>query len=198
MTIPVAHDFNCPWCWIGLFQVKQLRAEFGVEFEWLGYELMPDELPWEDYVPTPEVVSDRPKTPTRMELAYAAQGMSKPAAERPSKMRTHNCHEAVEFAKLSGVQDELVESLYRGYWEQGLNINETETLIGIATPHVEDIDGLRQAIASRRFNDKIVPYDDAAYASGIYNVPTFRIAGERYAEQPITVLRAAIIGAMGK
>ncbi|MEQ1822273.1 MAG: DsbA family protein [Fimbriimonadaceae bacterium] len=192
MIIPVAHDFNCPWCWVALFQTKQLKAEFGVEFEWRAYELMPEALPWDESAPRPEAKTDRPKTPTRMDLAYAAQGIPKPTAERAKRMRTHNCHEAVEFAKLEGVHEPLIEAIYRGYWEQSLNVNEIDTLIELAKACVSDLAGLRLAIETKQFNDKIVPYDDEAYASGVYNVPTYWIGGERYAEQPISVLREAI------
>ena len=33
LIIPVAHDFICPWCWVGLLQVNRLKEEFPVDFE---------------------------------------------------------------------------------------------------------------------------------------------------------------------
>jgi 2-hydroxychromene-2-carboxylate isomerase len=38
---------------------------------------------------------------------------------------------------------------------------------------------LRAAISQRKFADRLVNFDDDAYAAGIYNVPTFIIGGER-------------------
>src|SRR4051812_3806575 len=124
MTVPVAHDFICPWCWIGIFQAKRLKSDFGVELDWLAYELFPDELEW----PTPNPSSEptntsKPKTPTRMDLAWAAEQMEAPTVTRPKQMRTHNAHEAVEYAKTEGVADEFVEKLYRALWEEGKEIN---------------------------------------------------------------------------
>lgn len=194
MTIPVAHDFICPWCWIAFFQAKQLRREFPeVQFDWVGYELMPEALEWPEPAPdAPEVTTNRPKTPTRMDLAYAAQGMSAPTAERPKRMRSHNALEAVEYAKSEGVQDALVEKLYRAYWEEGKEINNIGVLRELADGIVGNLDDMQTAIEEKRFQNNIIGFDDDAYAAGVYNVPTYWIGGERYAEQPVYVLQDAI------
>jgi predicted DsbA family dithiol-disulfide isomerase len=192
MTIKVAHDFICPWCWIGLHQAKRLKQEFGVSFDWVGYELFPDELPWPEHSATPEVQTNRPKTPTRLDLAYAAEGMEPPTAERPKKMRIHNAMEAVEHAKTEGKDEELVEALYNAYWLEGVEINNPEEIERIATGIVSNIDELRRTISERRFKHNIIGFDNDAYAAGVYNVPTFFIGGERYAEQPYDALRKAM------
>lgn len=190
--IRVAHDFSCPWCWIGWHQAQALQQEFGVTIQWWSFELWPDslELP-EPAAPKPAEVTDRPATPSRMELAYAAQGMTKPRTDRPSLRRTHNAHEALAYARTVGKESEFAERLYRGYWESALDINFVDTLAFLATGLIEDVDDFKSAIASRRFADEIVGFDDDAYAKGVYNVPTFFIGDERYAEQPLSVLREA-------
>ncbi|MFX8000772.1 DsbA family protein, partial [Acinetobacter baumannii] len=78
------------------------------------------------------------------------------------------------------------------YWQHGLEINKPEVIAEVAKPLLIDTVELLQAVAERRFTDKIVPFDDEAYAAGVYNVPTFFIDGERYAEQPTIVLKRAI------
>lgn len=193
MKIPVAHDFICPWCWIGLFQAKRLEKEFGTEIEWLAYELFPDNLEWiVSGGPQPEPDPKRPKTPSRLELAYAAEEMDPPTSERPYHMRTHNAHEAVEYAKTEGVGNAFLEKLYHAYWEDGANINDPEVLEQLAKGILNDIPALRKAIAEKQFADKIVGFDDPAYESGIYNVPTFIIGGERYAEHAYRTLQKAV------
>lgn len=192
MIIPVAHDFICPWCWIGLFQAKDLATEFGVTFEWRAYELYPQELEWPAPAPVPET-DGRPKTPSRLQLAIAAQNLVIPKVEKPHQMRTHQVHNAVEYAKTEGPVDEFIEVLYRAYWEQGTDINDPEQILKLSTGLVRDQDALMDAIKNSTFKSKIVGFDDDAYASGIYNVPTFIINGSLYAEQPTTVLRAAIL-----
>lgn len=193
MKIQVAHDFTCPWCWIGLHQAIRLEREFGVEMDWIGYELWPEELGWPaPAAPTPELATNRPKTPTRLDLAYAAESMEKPTAERPKRMRIHNALQAVEYAKTEGVGNELLKRLYEEYWQNGAAIGEIAVLEDLARGIVKDIPAMSRAIEERRFKAEIVPFDDDAYAKGVYNVPTFFIGGVRYAEEPYVVLAQAI------
>jgi len=198
ITIPVAHDFICPWCWVGLLQVRKLQAEFNIEIDWAGYELFPLELEWPDYPAAAEPPANKPVVPTRFEFLLYADGIEMPKSERPRKMRTYNAHQAVEYAKTEGVADAFVEKLYRAYWESGLEINSIEVILNLAEGLIKDTDALVKAIESKQFKDKIVGFDDDAYAAGVYNVPTFFIDGQRYAEQPYVVLQKAVRAALEK
>jgi hypothetical protein len=51
---------------------------------------------------------------------------------------------------------------------------------------------MRTSIESEQFSERIIGFDAPAYASGVFNVPTFFIAGERYAEQPYLVIQHAV------
>jgi riboflavin biosynthesis pyrimidine reductase/predicted DsbA family dithiol-disulfide isomerase len=193
LTIPIAHDFLCPWCWGALFQVKTLKARYDVEFSWLSYELMPEELEWGTPGPVPEVNPDKPVTPSRFELFRIADGFEVPAVERPKRMRSHNAHELVEYAKEVGADvDGVVEALYRALWEEGRRINDLQVLQDIAQTF--DLNGseVENVVLEQRFRDRIVGFDDPAYKSGVYNVATFFIDGRRYAEQPLVVLESAV------
>ncbi|MFN7172022.1 MAG: dihydrofolate reductase family protein [Fimbriimonadaceae bacterium] len=186
----VAHDFVCPWCWIGFLQVLRLRDAFDVEIEWVGHELYPEELEFPDYSSGAKSAadSDRPKTPGRLALAYAAEGMTPPTIHPPYPMRTHRAHNAVAYAKLEGVADQLVERLYRAYWQGGVEIERMEMLLMLGRGLIRDEQAYRRAIEERQFADKVIGFDEGSHAVGVYNVPTFYIGGERYAEQPYSVL----------
>jgi hypothetical protein len=192
VTIPVAHDFICPWCWAGLLQARRLQADFGVEIDWRGYELFPAGLYWPDYPPAPERPHNRPETPSRLEFLLAADGITMPDVVRPKKMRTYNAHQAAEYAKTEGVGDAFIERLYRGFWENGLEINKPEVIRFLATGLIRDLDALDEAVRTKKFKKNIVDFDDDAYANDVYNVPTYWIGGERLAEQPSSILAAAV------
>lgn len=198
ITIPVAHDFICPWCWVGLLQARRLQQEFNVRLDWLGFELFPVELEWPEYTPGPPPPANKPPTLSRFEFLLAADDIEMPTATRPKGMRTFNAHEAVEYAKTEGVADELVEVLYRAYWEKGEDINDLETLKTLATGVVKDLESFADAISTQKFKANIVGFDDEAYAKGIYNVPTFYIGGHRYAEMPYSTLSKALKEAIEK
>lgn len=192
LTIPIAHDFICPWCWVGMIQAKRLREEFGAEIEWVGYELFPEELEWPTPSPAPEPPANKPPTPSRLDFLLVADDMELPKSVRPQRMRTHNAHEALAYAKTEGKADVFAEALYRAYWEKGRDINKPDVLREIATGILDDLDAMAKAVEEKAFAKDIVGFDDDAYAAGVYNVPTFWIGGERYAEQPYVTLKKAV------
>ena len=189
--ITLAHDFTCPWCWIGLFQAKRLAAEFGVEFDWVGYELWPEELPRPASSAPAPVDEKRPPTPARMELAYAAQGMEAPTAIRPKGMFALNALQTFELAKTKGVEGEVIERIYHAYWEDGIDVSDPDNLARL-TEGLLDPAELKAVVAEKKFKKDIVPFDDEAHEKGVYNVPTFVINGKKYAEQPYAVLQKAV------
>lgn len=195
-VIPIAHDFTCSWCWIGFWQTRQLREEFDIEFDWLAYELYPEptSLPTAS-APVPE--SPRPKTPSRLSLAYAAQRLA-PPTQRPPDIRTHNAHEAVEYAKTLGLADALVERMYMAHWQEARDINDPNQILDLTSDLDLDQDALRRAIEQRQFRDKITPFDAAAHANGVYNVPTVYIGAKAYAEQSSPILRQALVQEIGE
>ena len=195
--IPVAHDFICPWCWVGLFQAQRLKREFGVEIEWLGYELTPKEMVNEPSIPKVDP-PNRPPTLSRFSLLMAAENMVLPLVPKPPDVRTFHAHQAVEYAKTEGVQDALVEAIYRAFWEDGRDINKIELICEIACGIVSNIDEMKSAIESDRFGDQVVDFDEDAYASGVYNVPTFFIGEKRLAEQPYSAIRKAMVELVGR
>ena len=189
--ITIAHDFTCPWCWVGFSQANRLKSEFDVEFYWKGFPLWPEELAWPEPDPKETPNPDRPVVPSRFELALAAEGLEPLTSKRPSRIRTINAHMALEFARDAGCFDDYLGKLYVGFWVGGLDISDPDVLVRLATRLPMDQIDLRAAISQRKFADRLVNFDDDAYAAGIYNVPTFIIGGERYAEQPYIVLKEA-------
>lgn len=194
MTIPVAHDFTCPWCWIAFNQAARLHEEFGVNFDWLGYELWPIGLEHPESAPA-VVNPDRPRIPTRLELAYYASDVSKPRYT-PLNDDIHNALEAVEHAKKVGKGQELVDRLYRAQWMEGRSINELDELERLASGIVPDTGLMLADIKNLAGDGNIVKFDEGAYAKGVWNVPTFFVAGKKYAEQPYPVLARAVRAAL--
>ncbi len=172
--------------------MERLEKELGVSFELLGYELMPEELSWGDPAPKPDPDPRRPVTPSRMDLAYSASDMEAPANIQPKKMRSHNALLATEFAKSVGVEMAFARRLYEAYWIEGIEINDIQELTKLGKGIVPDVDALVRSVKAREFESKIVKFDDDAYAAGVFNVPTYFIGGEKYAEQPYAVLAKVI------
>lgn len=192
-VIKVAHDIICPWCWIAYEQTKILQPEFDVEFDWVGHELFPPDMEWPDPTPPAEYNSKRAPVPTRLELAYAASGLTPPPPNiRPKGMRSHNVLLALEWAKSEGVFSALNAKLYEGYWLEGQNVNDLETLKSLSAQLGLNTAALVRSVEAEEHADKIVPFDEPSYEAGVYNVPTYYVGALKLAEQPLPVLRSAI------
>ncbi len=197
LKVPVAHDFTCGWCWIGLHQIQRLRCQFDIEIDWLPYELYPASEGFP--LPSEAKVHDsrRPATPGRFAFALAAEGMEPPRSDLP-ELITRFAHQAVEFSRRFGKQDEMVARIYRAYWVHGLPIDQIQTLSLLGAGLVPDVSEMIRAIEAGECAEKIVPYSDPAHETGVFNLPTFWIGGQRYAEQPIGVLRSALQRELGE
>lgn len=189
VTLFVAHDYLCPWCWIGFFQAQRLVKEFPqVRLDWHGYELLPEELgPLPDYKPAPP----DPSAPlSRMHLLAQTEGV--PLLTRSiGIVRTHNPLEGAEYFKEHHPEqfDIYNEAVYRAFWEKSEDISDIGLLTGIAEKSGADGGEFADAISGKAYQDRIVPYDDAAYAANVYYVPTFRFRGEQCAEAPYSTIR---------
>lgn len=194
-VIRIAHDIICPWCWIAYHQANVLGTEFDIEFEWVGHELYPPDMAWPEpsSAPAEEHNPRRAPVPTRMELAYAASGMTPPPPNiRPKGMRSHNVLLALEWAKSQGVFGALHSKLYEAFWLEGHNVNDLEVLKDLASQIGLDSGTMISSVESEEFADKIIPFDDPSYEAGVYNVPTFFVGQLKLAEQPLPALRSAI------
>lgn len=191
LNIPLAHDFSCPWCWVAVFQVAKLKRAFYVEIEWRGYELWPAGLE-RPLSPPPHVIPSKPLVPSRLDLMLALEQVELPKVQRPKLASTHLPHLAAEFAKSKGRGEVFILEVYRAYWERGELISEIEFLCNLGATLELDPEEMRASIESEEFADRIVGFDAPAYKTGVFNVPTFFIGEERYAEQPYRVLEKAV------
>lgn len=195
LKIALAHDFTCVWCWIGLQQVRRLRNEFDVEFDWMSFEQTPIGM---DFVPpvVPDQSPGQAPVPSRLQLMLAAEGLQLPIVIKPRNVRTDNAHQAARFARRFGQEEALIERIYDAFWEEGKDINSVEVLMELSQGLVQDQEGMKRAIETKEFADEIVGFNEPAFAKGFYNIPTFIINGEKYAEQPYSVLRSAVAKAV--
>jgi len=193
LAVSIAHDYLCPWCWVGFFQAQKLKQEFPqITLDWQGYELLPEELgDLPVYEPKPKN-SDTP--PSRFEQFAASEGVT--LHKRPiSIVRTHAPLEGAEWVKdrFPDKFDAYNEAVYRAFWERGDDISNLDILgnlvASVGIDDRSDVSDFLSAIVSKKYYDKIVRFDADAYADDVTHVPTFRFRGERCAEAPYATIR---------
>jgi riboflavin biosynthesis pyrimidine reductase/predicted DsbA family dithiol-disulfide isomerase len=195
LTIPVAHDFRCEWCWVGLSQARKLQEEFGVTIDWRGFEIYPESMPIPEKYFHPSTV---PTKPGRFEMLLWAEQMRMPIVERNRLVRTRRAHLAVEYARKEGKADALVGAIYHAYWEEGMDIGELEVLAEIGRTIVADPDAMIRAILAEQGGERIVRFDEEAAEYGVTHAPAFFIGDQRVVEEPYQVLRKAVVEELAK
>jgi predicted DsbA family dithiol-disulfide isomerase len=190
LSVTIAHDYLCPWCWVGFFQAQRLREEFPqINQVWRGFELLPEELgPLPDYTPQPK---DPAAPPSRFELFSQAESAPVPEGRTIGVVRTHNALEGAAYAQDKAPErfDAYNEAVYRAFWERSEDISDLDVLGRLAEGAGLDRAAFLQAVSSKAYYPEIVRFDDDAYAADVTHVPTFLFRGERCAEAPYTTIR---------
>jgi predicted DsbA family dithiol-disulfide isomerase len=190
LKVTIAHDYLCPWCWVGFLQAKRLKEEFPqIAQVWQGYELLPEELgPLPDYKPSPK---DPTAPPTRFELFSVAENAPVPAGRTIGGVRTHFALEGAAYVQDKAPEgfDGYNEAVYRAFWERSEDISDLDVLGKLAVGAGLDKNDFLTAVSSKAYYDQIVRFDDDAYAADVTHVPTFLFRGERCAEAPYATIR---------
>ena len=190
LTVTIAQDYQCPWCWVGFVQAKRLREEFPqIRQVWRGYELLPEELgPLPDFKPTPP---DPDAPPTRFTLFSQAEGAPVPEGRTISVIRTHYALEGAAYAQDKAPErfDAYNEAVYRAFWERSEDISDLDILGRLAEGAGLDTSDFLAAVSAKAYHKEIVRFDDDAYAADVTHVPTFIFRGERCAEAPYSTIR---------
>jgi predicted DsbA family dithiol-disulfide isomerase len=191
MRLEVASDVICPWCYIGKKRLEKallLVKDVKLEISWLPFQLNPD-MPKEG-VPRAQYRAAKFGSLERsrqLDARVIAEGRGEGiefAFERIE--RTPNTSDAHRLIALAPNQDQVVNALFRAYFEEAKDIGDPEVLAAIATQcGVEGWPGKAHDVSA---------LEGEVRAMGISAVPTF-IFGRRTGvagAYPADTLAAAI------
>jgi predicted DsbA family dithiol-disulfide isomerase len=200
LHVDVISDAICPWCYIGKRRLEKAVAALGapVELRWLPFQLnsqMPKEgVSRRDYRAKKFGSWERSRElDARLVAVGEAEGI-RFAFERIERTpNTLDAHRLIGLAGERGVQDPVVDALFRAYFTEGRDIGNRQTLLDVAAEA-----GLRrhQAEAMLSSDDGLQAIKDAdalARRLGVDGVPFFLVNGEitlSGARQPEAFLEA--------
>lgn len=90
---------------------------------------------------------------------------------------SHLALEAAEFAREHGGFERYHHALFSAYFEDRRDIGDPDVLSDVAMTSGVDDQGLRQALADRRYSATIDRVTDAARTDEIVSMPTFVFSG---------------------
>jgi len=181
--ITVYHDFICPFCYIGNRSAKHLEEEFGVGFEWVGWELMP-ELPSEG--------GESLSTDHSFIIKRLAYNLNLKFSHPSLLANTSLALQGAEYAKDNGVAQNYLDAVYHAYWVSGDNISTLDQLRPLAECVGLDGGDFEEALSSDQYDDRVLLKPDAVELD-IRKVPTFVFDGHRIVGNvPFSALREAV------
>ncbi|TKB74089.1 MAG: DsbA family oxidoreductase [Nitrospira sp.] len=141
LTIDIYSDIVCPWCYVGKRRLEraltQLNGGAHARITWRPFQLNPtmplDGMDRTTYLKA-KFGSLEAFGPMEEQLLIAGTDEQIPFAFEKIQ-RTPNtflAHRLVWYAAQQGKQDEMVETLFRGYFLEGKNIGDPKTLTHIA------------------------------------------------------------------
>jgi predicted DsbA family dithiol-disulfide isomerase len=185
--IDIVSDAICPWCYIGKRQLERALAHLGNEglvfsVHWNPFQLNPD-MPKEGrdrvaYRAWKFGSADRAReADERVGRAAASVGL----AFRPDLMlRTPNtidAHRLIWFADQKGVQDEVMENVFRAYFTLGRDIGDPAVLATCAAESGLNPDEAAAFLASDTADQETRAADRTAREAGVNGVPSFFLDG---------------------
>ncbi len=188
IAITIYSDVICPWCYVGKRRLEAALAgpgmPTGIQFTWRPFELNPD-MPAEGV--ERKVYRARKFGEARsaeLDVKMASTGRELGIEFAFDRMqRTPNtrlAHRLIWEAGRQGRQNAVVERLFHGYFEEGLDIGRADVLESVATEAGLEAGGVERAVNGVDSLEAVTRLEQQGYAMGIQGVPFF-ILLEKYA-----------------
>ncbi|MBS0517831.1 MAG: DsbA family oxidoreductase [Proteobacteria bacterium] len=185
--IDVISDAICPWCYIGKRQLERALAlleqdglRFGVM--WHPFQLNPD-MPAEGVDRTTYRAAKfggmerAQEIDRRITETAATVGLEFHLDKLTRTPNTVDAHRVIRFAALQGVQDAVVEALFKAYFCDGADLGDRELLAAIGGSGGLDPDAVWKMLASDEGRREVLANDEMARNAGIQGVPSFALEG---------------------
>jgi predicted DsbA family dithiol-disulfide isomerase len=207
VRIDIWSDVVCPWCYLGKRRFERALADVPwrdeVVVRWRAYQLDPTST---------REPGDLRASIERKYGPGAFEGMVRRLGElgapegieyrfdRALRVNTLDAHRLVAWAFAAGgaaAQDEVVERLFRAYFEEGANVADPGSLTAVAAAAGLDEPEAAEVLASGRFADEVRGDLEGARDRELTGVPAFviedrlLIPGAQEAETFVAVLERA-------
>lgn len=199
LSIEIYSDIVCPWCYVGKRRLERALSQLHTvrsEVTWRPFQLNPT-MPQEgtDRTAYLEAKFGGLDAFRRLEEHVIAAGNSEEIPFAFDKIQktpnTFLAHRLIWYARQHGRQDEIVDALFRGYFEQGADLGSGSVLASLA-----ESAGLKAArfLEGDEGAADVKAEEAAGHRLGIRAVPYF-VLNNKYGisgAQPVEVFVGAI------
>jgi predicted DsbA family dithiol-disulfide isomerase len=204
MKVEIWSDVVCPWCYIGKRRFESALARFAhraeVEVVWRAFELDPAAPARREGDGAARLAAKYGMS--RQQAVDSQNRMTRTAAQEGLTFRfdvaqsgnTFNAHRLLHLAGEQGLQDEVKERLFQGYFAEAEPIGDVDTLVRlVAEVGISEAEA-REVLATDTYGEDVRAEEREATELGINGVPFF-VIDRRYGvsgAQPADVLLQAL------
>jgi len=143
------------------------ESESDVEVIWRAFELRPEPEP------LPDATSEFFTKMWETSLYPLAEDLGVKIKMPTIKPRSRITHQAAKWADSQGSLTEFRDAIFRGYFEDNLDIGQSGVLISIAEDLELDAKSLTQSLENKEFLEIVIADEKAAAELGLNGVPAF-------------------------
>ncbi|TDD89593.1 DsbA family oxidoreductase [Actinomadura darangshiensis] len=185
MRVEIWSDVVCPWCYVGKRHFEQALDGFAhrdrVEVVHRAFQLDPSFPPGET-VDVADMLAEKygrsreqaVEMNRQMEERAAAAGLEY-HLEGGRAGNTADAHRLIHLAGLRGVQDAVVEALFKAHFTDRRSVFDHDSLVDVVAEAGLDAAEARGVLASGEFADQVKTEQQAAQDIGATGVPFFVI-----------------------
>ena len=183
MNIDIWSDVRCPFCYIGKRNFEAALEKFPhkdeVNVNWHSFQLDPN-LKTQPETSTLDYFVQE-KNISREEAKEMFSNVEKMAGEIGLEMdpnssvvaNSFKAHLLIQLAKQNGKADEIEEELFKAHFSEGKNIDDEQTLLGIAVSAGLDREEAQEALNSEEYAYAVKQDEMQAQQIGVRGVPFF-------------------------
>lgn len=183
MLIDIFHDTVCPWCRIGkkhLFDALAQWQEQEVHIRWHPF-LLDNTVPAEGYEFRSFMQNRKGMKAEELQQMFdytqragEAAGVKLDFEKVRLAVNTKLSHQLIALAPTS-VKNDVVEAIYKAYFEDGLNLGDINVIVAIGTAYQMNAGELKLQLTNHAVSDTVVAESTFARLNGINSVPFFVI-----------------------
>ena len=203
LSIAVFSDVICPWCYLGKRRLERALDAVGLRADtriaWLPFELNPDMpeggMARADYRANKFGAERSAGLDAEMTARGRDEGVAFAFDRQPRTPNTRLAHMLIASAAAAGVADALVQSLFRAYFEEGLDVGSPKVLAEIAERAGMGREAALAALQDEGLRETVRELERRAAQLGVTGVPFFivndawAISGAQTAEHWSEALR---------
>ncbi len=183
MLIDIFHDTVCPWCRIGkkhLFDAIGQRQDEKIEIRWHPF-LLDNAIPEAGYEFRSFMLARKGINSIQLQQMFdytqsvgEAAGVKLNFENISLAVNSTLSHQLITLAP-ENIKSNVVEAIYKAYFEFGLNIGDIDVIVNIGTRNGMDSTKLRYQVSTHAALDAVLAESALAHSQGITSVPFFVI-----------------------